>query len=196
MFKFAKIQMKKEALILLRASFLTIFAMSLFGPFYAIFVQEIGGDILDIGFAYAIFSVATGLFILIFGTSKFFSENVRLMVVLGYIFWTIGYAGYFFVQNPVHLFLVQVILGIAGGILEPSWDSVYAAELGEAEASFHWSLWSGGQSLITGAAAFLGSFIVAYYSFGLLFVIMFAFNLLSVIVSLDALRNRSKATKT
>lgn len=188
MFKFAKIQVKKEALILLRASFLAIFAMSLFGPLYAIFVQEIGGDILDVGIAYAVFSVATGLFILIFGTSKFFSDNVRLMVVLGYVLWTMGYAGYFFVRSPIHLFFVQIILGIAGGILEPSWDSVYAAELREAEASYHWSLWSGGQSLITGAAAIIGSFIVANYSFRLLFLIMSAFNLLSVIVSLGVLR--------
>lgn len=188
MFRFAKIQMKKEALILLRANFLAIFAMGLFGPLYAIFVQEIGGDILDVGIAYAIFSIATGLFVLIVGTSKLFSSNIRFMVVFGYVLWTIGYAGYFFVQNPVHLFFVQIVLGIAGGILEPSWDSVYAAELGEAEASFHWSLWSGGQSLITGAAAFLGSFIVAHYSFGLLFMIMFVFNLLSAIVSLGVLK--------
>lgn len=188
LFRFAKIRVKKEALVLLRASFLAIFALGLFGPLYAIFVQEIGGDILDVGIAYAIFSVATGLFVLIFGTSRFFSENVRLMVVLGYALWTVGYAGYFFVQNPAHLFFVQIVLGIAGGILEPSWDSVYAAELGEAEASFHWSLWSGGQSLITGAAAFLGSFIVATYSFRLLFLIMAVFNLLSVIVSLGVLK--------
>lgn len=190
MFRFAKIQVKKEALILLRASFLAIFAMGLFGPIYAIFVQEIGGDILDAGLAYAIFSIATGLFVLIFGTSKFFSENIRLMVVLGYVLWTVGYAGYFFVQSPTHLFLVQIILGVAGGILEPSWDSVYAAELREAEASYHWSLWSGGQSLITGAAAIIGSFIVANYSFRLLFLIMIAFNLFSVIVSLGVLKKK------
>lgn len=190
MFRFAKIRIKKEALVLLRASFLAIFAMGLFGPLYAIFVQEIGGDILDVGIAYAIFSIATGLFILIFGTSKFFSSNIRLMVVSGYALWTIGYAGYFFVETPLQLFFVQIVLGIAGGILEPAWDSVYAAELEEAEASFHWSLWSGGQSLITGAAAFIGSFIVANYSFKLLFLIMSVFNLLSVLVSLGVLKKR------
>ncbi len=46
------------------------------------------------------------------------------MIVLGYVLFTLGNAGYLVVQNPQQLFIVQLFLGIAGGILEPSWDGV------------------------------------------------------------------------
>ena len=190
MFRFPNVNLRTEAKILIRASFLAFFALGLFGPLYAIFVQNIGGDILDAGIAFAIFNLVTGVFILTLGTSRFFARNVRPMVVIGYVVLTIGEAGYLLVQNPYHLFIVQVIIGLAGGILEPSWDSIFAAELSEAEASTHWALWAGGQNIVTGIAAAVGGAIVATYSFTALFVVMAVFNLFAVFAVLKILKTR------
>lgn len=180
--------MREDSKILLKASLVGFFAIGLLTPIYAIFVQKIGGDVLDAGIAYAIFSISTGLFIITFGTSKFFSQNIRSLIVTGYILFAIGNLGYLFVQNPIHLFIVQLIFGIAYGILEPSWDSVFAAKLDEKQASKHWSLWSGSSNLILGIAALTGGFIVSIFSFKLLFVIMFIFSLISALISFKILR--------
>ncbi|MDD5700393.1 MAG: hypothetical protein PHH00_04400, partial [Candidatus Nanoarchaeia archaeon] len=129
--------MKKESSIfslsgsskaLLKASIFSNLAFGLLAPIYAIFAGGIGGNLLDIGIAYALYCVFSGIFIITFGTSRFFSNNVRRMVVLGYSLQTLGYFGYIFVRSPMPLFLSQIVLGVSNGILEPSWDSVYAAK--------------------------------------------------------------------
>ena len=51
-------KMKRDPKILLKASLLGFFALGLLTPIYAIFVQNIGGDILDAGIAYALFSIS------------------------------------------------------------------------------------------------------------------------------------------
>ena len=50
--------MQRKLKILLFASALFMLAGGLFGPIYAVFVEEIGGDLLTAGGAYAAFSIA------------------------------------------------------------------------------------------------------------------------------------------
>jgi MFS family permease len=52
---------------LLTSSLVANFADSLFGPLYAIYVQNIGGDILDVGNTMALYSIMTGVLIILFG---------------------------------------------------------------------------------------------------------------------------------
>ncbi|MBU2639985.1 MAG: hypothetical protein KKG75_04770, partial [Nanoarchaeota archaeon] len=52
--------MDKELKILLMTSALFILAGGLFGPIYAVFVEEIGGDLLTAGAAYSVFAIVTG----------------------------------------------------------------------------------------------------------------------------------------
>ncbi len=173
---------------LLKASLSSNFAFGLLAPIYAIFIDKIGGSILDIGYAYAIFAFVAGLFILIFDNSKFFVKHMRMMIVLGYSLVALCYIGYIFVESPWHLFLIQVIFGLANGILEPSWDSVYSAKLDEKQENRNWSIWAGSINITLGIAAIIGSFIIANYSFNLLFVIMAIFAIASAIFASRVLR--------
>lgn len=174
--------MSRAAKILLVSSMFAHFAFEALGPIYAIFVKEIGGDILEAGAAYGVFMIVSGIFIFTIGRASFFRNNLHGAVVLGYGMLTLGEAGYLFVEKPPHLFIVQIILGIATGILEPSWDAVYASNLDEEKAAIHWSLWAGGRNLATGLAAFAGAAIVAAYSFTALFVVMLAFNIVALTI--------------
>ena len=55
--------MQKALKILLMASGLSILAGGLFGPIYAVFVEQIDGDLLTAGTAYAIFAIVAGVII-------------------------------------------------------------------------------------------------------------------------------------
>ncbi|OGZ01344.1 MAG: hypothetical protein A2946_00800 [Candidatus Liptonbacteria bacterium RIFCSPLOWO2_01_FULL_53_13] len=176
--------------ILLRASLVMNFGVGLFAPIYALYVEKIGGSILDVGIAYAIFSIVTGTFIILFGTSAFFDRNVRKFVVAGYFLMGLTYLGYLLIESPLHLFIVQIFLGLTNGILEPAWDAVFSAGSNEAQEAKNWSLWSGGVSLIVGFSALLGSYI-AHYSFSAIFIIMSACAFISSAISAKILKGRS-----
>ncbi len=181
---FHRSKMTRLSRTLLVASLLGLFPTGLLLPIYAIFVKNIGGDILDAGIAYGLFSISSGVFVLVVTKTHFFKTHLRGMVVLGYTLVTLGQLGYFLVETPLHLFITQVIIGIATGLLDPSWDSLFSFGKNEADAVRSWSLWSGGQRIVTGFGAMAGAFVVGAYSFTLLFGIMFVFNLLAVFISL------------
>jgi MFS family permease len=181
---FSHMHVRKDSKILLISSFFGHFALGLLGPIYAIFVQGIGGDLLDVGIAYALFSIFTGIFVVLFGTSKFFEKHIRHMVVIGYALLSLSCLGYVFVYNSMQLFVVQIIMGIASGILEPSWDSLFAQKMPVKQASRNWALWSGGASLMIGISAIIGSLIASKLSFQVMFILMFLVSLGAMINSI------------
>jgi len=181
---FSNLHIRKDSKILLISSFFGHFALGLLGPIYAIFVQHIGGDLLEAGVAYALFSIFAGIFVIIFGTSKFFEKHLRHMVVVAYGLLSLSCLGYIFVNNSIQLFIVQIVLGIASGILEPSWDSLFAEKMPAKDASKNWALWSGGASLMIGISAIVGSLIASKLSFQIMFIVMFFVSLGAMINSI------------
>jgi sugar phosphate permease len=177
---------------LLTASFLGLFPAGLLLPIYALYVAGIGGDMLDAGIAYGLFALCSGVFILLVSSTRFFRNNLRLMVVIGFVLVAIGQAGYFFIATPLHLFIAQIIIGIAEGILDPAWDSLFSTDKSQSEATHLWSRWSAGRHIVTGLGAIAGAMIVTAYSFTLLFSIMLVCNLLAVFVSLRLLLEKKE----
>ena len=180
-------RLNKSSKVLLYASFFGHFAFGLLAPIYAIYVKNIGGSILDIGIAYAIFSIITGLFILFFSRTLFFQKNVRKMIIIGYFLMAICYFIYIFIGNPIQLFIVQIILGVGVGILEIAWDSIFSVSLSEEQAIKNWSIWSGSTNIVLGISAIIGSIIIFYFSFTLLFILMTIFSIISALISFKLL---------
>ncbi len=108
--------MQKALKILLLASGLSILAGGLFGPIYAVFVEQIGGDLLTAGTAYSVFAISAG--VLIFFISRW-EDHVKYkeqFVVVGYALGCFGFLGYLLIQDLLDLFAVQAIFGIATAI--------------------------------------------------------------------------------
>lgn len=184
----------RQRRLLVTTSFLTSFAESMLVPMYAAFTARVGGSILDAGIAFACFSIATGAFVSLVGTRPWFQDHVRAFLVLGFLGSACCDISYIFVQNRWQLFAAQVIAGLATGLLEPAWDSLFTDAIEHSSAK-HWSIWSGSTHLIAGAAALLGGVVVAYSSFTVLFVTM---GLIDIVATLVAWRGDlpSDATST
>ena len=161
----------RQRRLLVTISFFTTFAESMLVPMYAAFTERVGGSILDAGIAFACFSMATGVFVSLIGTRSYFQNHVKTFLVLGFLGSACCDISYIFVQNRWQLFAAQVIAGLATGLIEPAWDSLFTDAIEHSPAR-HWSIWSGGSHLIAGVAALLGGVIVAYFSFTVLFVTM------------------------
>lgn len=163
--------LSRGAVTLLKVSFLTTFAESMLVPIYAAFTERLGGSILDAGISFAVFSMATGAVVAVLGTRAWFQEHVRKMLILGFVLSAVCDVAYIFVQDKWQLFGVQLIAGLATGLIEPAWDSLFTDCIEDSSAR-HWSLWAGGSHFVTGGAAIVGGLIVAYGSFTALFVAM------------------------
>jgi MFS family permease len=180
--------MKRESRILLSASIICNFAFGLFGPLYAIFAERVGGDILSVSGAWAVFALVNGTLTIAFGRMGDRRLNKRLMVFAGYCILAFGSLGYFFVETAVALFMVQAILGLGNAIIEPAWDALYSMFLERGRESFQWSLWSGGTNIVLAAAAVCGGIIVTLYDFKALFLLMFGVNMVSAFIALRILK--------
>ena len=110
--------------ILLFTNGLILFSGAMLGPIYALFVDEIGGDLLDASLAGATFSLTAAIVVFIFGK---LSDSVReneLLVVLGYALMGTGFCLYTVVDSMGTLLFVQVIIGIGEAMYSPSFDAL------------------------------------------------------------------------
>ncbi|MGD0836732.1 MAG: MFS transporter [Polyangia bacterium] len=171
-----------QSRLLLRISFLVTFAESMLVPIYAAFTEKVGGSILDAGIAFAIFSMATGTMVGLLGTRPLFQRRVREFLALGLWASVCCDVSYVFVQNKWQLFAVQVVAGLATGLIEPAWDSVFSDGIAESSVK-HWSIWAGGTHLFAGVAALAGSIIVAHFSFVALFLAMAAIDAMAASIA-------------
>src|SRR5439155_10472292 len=169
--------------LLIKASFVGAFAEAMFLPVYAIFTERVGGSVADAGLGFALLSFANGLFVLIVGSTEWFSRHVKAMVFWGFLISALGDATLLVVGNRYQLFGVQLIVGVALGMMNPAWDSLYSSGGNEDDAAGRWSFWTGGVQIASGLAALAGGLIVAVLGFSALFLAMSGLDLLAAYYS-------------
>jgi hypothetical protein len=166
-------RISKITKILLWGANIWFFGEGLLGPLFAVFTERLGGDILDVTWAWSIFLVVTGLCYIVTGRWITRHKNYRAKVmVAGYALNALFTFGYLLVSTPKQLFLIQAALGISEAIGSPSWDSLYARSLTEVNDTYAWGLAGGQAQIVTGIATMIGGFIVYYISFNVLFITM------------------------
>ena len=168
--------MLRKERILLWSSNLWSLGEGMLGPLLAVFAQRVGGDILEITSAWAIYLGMTGILTIVVGSV---SDRIwewcgrERLLVGGYALNALCTFGYLLVRTPFELFLVQAGLGVALALSNPTWSALYARySPGEKQAGYTWGLVGGEQRLILAVAILLGGYIVNRYSFSALFVTM------------------------
>lgn len=141
------------------------------GPLFSVFCERIGGNILDISWAWATYLITVGLLVVAVGK---ISDKVskEWLLLSGFALCTIFTFGYLLVSKPWHLFLLQVGLGIAAALTIPPWDSLYAKYENKKKDGYTWGIAEGLNRVTTGMAIIIGGIIVTYWSFTALFLIM------------------------
>ena len=177
---------KTKALLL--ADITWFFGEGLLGPLFAVYTQRIGGDILNITWAWATYLIVTGVLIVLIGRISDSIVDKKLLVFSGYVLNAVLTFGYLFVSTPLQLLLLQAGLGIAAALATPTWDALYSEYENKKKDGFTWGLADGISVLFTGIATLLGGLIVVYYSFATLFVLMGIIQIISVILLYPVLR--------
>ena len=178
-----RVKMHKQLKLFLFAEGFYASAFGMLGPIYAVFVQDIGGDILEAGVAWALFMIVSGIGMFSMGKLQDRISKDKLFLVVGYIMRSLGFLGYYFVSNITQMFVLQVFLGITVVIISPATYSFYAKHVDNKKLASQWAVWEGMWYMVQGFAAVIGSFLASIYSFKTLFLVMFATSLFSMVIA-------------
>lgn len=174
--------MKRSAKMLLFASSLWYFGEGLFGPLFAVFSEKIGGDLLDITWAWSLYLFVTGLFYIIIG--KIFNRTVwkSKLIIVGYALNTLFTFAFLLVDDTTSLMWVQAGLGLAEAISTPAWDAAFSSEMEDTNDTFIWGIANGQSFIVSGIAIAIGGLIANYISFEALFILMGCIQLIATII--------------
>jgi hypothetical protein len=175
--------MNQKLGILLAASAMFTTACGLIGPIYAVFVENIGGDILTAGTTYGLYSIVAGVMIFLISRWEDHVKHQEKLVVIGYAVAGIGFLGYIFIRTPIELFIVQMIFGFSEAIKTPAYDGLYSKFLDRGKFISEWGMWESMYYIVTAASAGVGALIAEVFGFRTLFMIMFGFSMTGVLIS-------------
>jgi len=172
-----KISIKKPNILyrlLVTAFTVSSFSEGIILPIYAIFVQKIGGDILDAGYAMGIFLVTEGVFTMFVHRVRWDPKQRIFLMILGWIIWLCGICTYLFISNIWTLFLAQVLMAIGNAVADPVFDQELADHTDKGFEELEWGMFEGSKAILDGAAAIIGASIAAFFGFETLIYVMTA----------------------
>lgn len=164
----------KALKILLATNGLILVAGAMLGPIYALFVERIGGDLLDASVAGALFALSAGIVSLLFGKLSDEVKHSDWVMILGYALIGLGFFLYLFVDSVLFLFVVQVLIGMGEAIYSPSFDKLYSFHLDDGKGGTEWGAWESMNYFTTAFGALVGGLIVSKFGFSAIFIIMAA----------------------
>lgn len=187
--------MKRGIKILLFADAWMTFALGMIGPIYAIFVERIGGDLLDASWAYFTFMLTSGVVMYSISRWENHVKHKEKLVVAGYLIGAFGALLYYFVDGQSMLLITQVVLGFSVAILSPAFDAVYSHYVNKKKEASDWGAWESMGYLVTAIAALAGGYIADIYGFKTLFIVMFISSICGAIISFRLFKNKKSLSK-
>jgi len=163
--------MHKALKILIVSSIFYNFSLGLLTPIFALFVQQIGGGILEASRAWFLYTLLIGITIVTFGRIED-KISKRKMFLLGRVLFTLAAVSYIFVENVEHLYFVQIMLAMSLAIVDPAFTALFSHYLIKGKESTEWSIWEGSIYIFIALGAIMGGVIASSFGFKFLFLVM------------------------
>lgn len=154
---------KKERTLLF-ANNLWYLSEGMLGPLFGIFCERFNSSPLDISWVWSLYLISVGIVVIGLGYISDFIHKEKLLVA-GYALQTIFTFCYIFITSKKQLALLQIGLGISGGLSTTTWYALYARYEDKTHEGLTWGLANGLSSIYTGIALLCGGLIIAKTSF-------------------------------
>ena len=165
-------KLNKNLRLLIFVNTIIVFAIGMFAPFYAVFVQKIGGGAALAGISWALFSVVSGILILLLSKWELRVKRQFILLAVGYIFRSAVFLSYAFMTSISQLLITQVLWAVASAVGTPAFDALYTSSTSKETAIVEWADWEGVSAIATGIAALVGGLLIQTIGFKILFIIM------------------------
>jgi len=170
-----KAEINKRVKVLLVTNSIILLAVAMLGPIYALFVDEIGGSLLDASLAAGVFALVAGVVTLLSGRRVDQVKNKGVIVIIGYLIISVGFLLYTVVDSIYSLLVVQVIIGLGEAVYSPAFDTLYAKHIDRKKAGYEWGMWEALNYFSLAVGAIIGGLVVTNFGFNTLFVVMSLF---------------------
>lgn len=170
----------KKGRILLFASNLWYLSEGMLGPLFGVFCAKFQSSPLDISWVWALYLISVGVVTIGLGYISDYISKEKLLV-LGYVLQTCFTFCYIFVSTKSQLAILQICLGISGGLSTTTWYALYSRNEDKSKEGLSWGLANGLSSIYTGIALLCGGLIIANASFEVLFFTMGVVQLIATI---------------
>lgn len=166
------IQTNKSLRILFLLNSIFVFAGSLFGPLYAVYVQGIDNRIISVSVSWAVFMIASTVFMYFVGKYGDKIHEKEYLLAGGFLVRAVAWFGYIYVTNITSLLIIQIILGLGQALGTPAWNVLFAKHLDGNREIMDYSSWDIISNLVTALATVIGGLMVTALGFKPLFLIM------------------------
>lgn len=167
-----KLFFNKALRILLITNGLILVAGAMFGPIYALFVENIGGNLMDASLTGGIFALVAGITTLFAGKYADKIKEPKKIVALGYFLISIGFFLYLTVNSLYYLFALQILIGFGEAIYSPAFDKLFSRHLTKKKAGREWGTWESFHYFSLFIGAIVGGILATFLGFNALFIAM------------------------
>jgi len=162
----------KAIRILLVTNSLVLIAGAMLGPIYALFVEKVGGNLLDASYAFGAYALSAGVVTIISGKYADRLKENELIMVWGYLIMGVAFFGYTLVNGLWSLLVIQVLIGLGEAIYSPAFDAIYSKHLDRKKSGGEWGAWESINYFTTAAGALIGGLLVTFLGFNIMFIVM------------------------
>jgi len=169
--------------ILIFSDLLILSAFGLLNPIFAVFVLDFirGGTVVVVGIAEAIYLGVKALTQIIAADYLDAEANDKknlIWTLAGSILLSLIAFLLLFIHTPLHLYLIQVMWGIASGITVPGWYALFTQYLDRRRKAFQWSFHSTLVEIGAAGTAATGGLVAGHFGFPVLIMTVGGFSLL------------------
>lgn len=149
------------------------FVVGVFAPFYAVFVvEELHGNLAFAGMSWGVFTIISGVLMLLFIKWELRVREQELLLALGFLVRSVVFVSYAFMDSLPQLLLTQVLWGIAAAIGVPAFASLYSTHTTRDHSIGEWGGLEGVSAIASGVAALVGGLVIESFGFQIVFFIM------------------------
>jgi len=149
-----------------------VFAGSLLGPLYALYVGTFDKNILSVSITWATFLVATFVFTLIVSKIGDGVKEKEYLLMAGFLVRAVAWFMFIFAGSIFHFVLLQALLGLGEALGTPTFDAIFAEHLDGGKHIKEYADWKLIVNGTTAVGTILGGLVVTTLGFGWLFAIM------------------------
>lgn len=152
----------------------SIFAFSggLFGPLYAIFLTGMGGNVLNVGIASAIFFATSSVVTYFMSRWKEHHKSKETLYIIGYFISAWAFLFYMLVGDVFQLYILQALQGIGLALSVPTKKAIYL-EHNQKSPTKRWTYLETLSHAAFAVASLTGSYVAYVQGFKTLFIFVF-----------------------
>ncbi len=149
-----------------------VFAGSLFGPLYAVYVGLLDKNILSVSLTWSVFLIATVIFTFIISRIGDRIKEKEYLLMAGFLVRALAWLLFIYATNIYHLIFLQILLGLGEAFGTPAFDAIFAEHLDSGKHVEEYSDWKLVLNVTTGVGTIIGGIIATKLGFQWLFIAM------------------------